>query len=68
MNPPMIGFFFGVVVGGAGVILAIGIIFLVKEREKGKNIQKIPNDLDKTSIARSKISEATIFGTNTVLP
>jgi hypothetical protein len=53
MNPPMIGFLSGVVVGGAGAIFLIGLLFLCGNPENEKIIQKIENGLDRASIAKS---------------
>ena len=44
MSPGMIGFFFGVAVGGLGAILLIGLRFLVSTRENlGEEIHKVGN-------------------------
>lgn len=44
MNPAMIAFFFGVVVGGLGGTLLIGLLFLVRAREnQEEEIQGIEN-------------------------
>jgi hypothetical protein len=54
MNPTMIAFFFGVVVGGFGGMLLIGLLFLNREPEK--DIQKIGNSSHSTSPAKLKMS------------
>jgi hypothetical protein len=36
MSPAMIGFFFGVIVGGLGAIFLIGLLFLICHRENQK--------------------------------
>ncbi len=59
MTLPMIGFLCGVVVGGFGATFLIGLLFLDREPEKEKSIQKIWIGLDRASIAKSKIREAT---------
>lgn len=44
MSPGMIGFFFGVAVGGLGAILLIGFLFLVGTRENlGEEIHQVGN-------------------------
>jgi hypothetical protein len=59
MNPAMIGFFFGVVVGGLGVTLLIGLLFLDREpKEKAKDIQTIGNGFHIASTAKFKMSRA----------
>jgi hypothetical protein len=50
MNPVMIAFFFGAVVGGLGGILLMGLLFLAREpneeaKEEATYILQIPNNL-----------------------
>lgn len=55
MSTGMIGFFFGVVVGGLGGIFLLGLFFLVKESRRGnprfREVFPIP------SVAETKYSE-----------
>jgi hypothetical protein len=57
MNPAMIGFFFGVLVGGLGVILLIGLLFLDREPEEANDILQIQND-SYGAFAKLKMSKA----------
>lgn len=68
MTPPIIGFISGVVVGGFSATLIIGLLILNREPEKGEDIQKVANGLERASLAKSKISKATACETNAVLP
>jgi hypothetical protein len=56
MNPAMIAFFFGVVVGGLGGALLIGLLFL--NREPVKDVQKIGSSSLSTSPAKLKMGRA----------
>jgi hypothetical protein len=68
MNPPMIGFLAGVVVGGAGAIFLMGLLSLYREPENEKIIQKIENGLDRASIAKSVIREVMVCWRKVLLP
>jgi hypothetical protein len=52
MSTEMIGFFFGVVVGGFGGIFLLGLFFLVKERvSQGDEIREIGEGFPIPSVA-----------------
>ena len=57
MNSAMIAFFFGVVVGGFGLILLIGLLFLVRAREnQEEEIQSIENGFSCLSVPETETS------------
>ena len=59
MNQGMIGFIFGVVVGGLGVTLLIGLLLLDREpKKKIKDINRLGNGLHNASNAKVKMGRA----------
>jgi hypothetical protein len=59
MSPAMIGFFFGVVVGGLGGIFLTGLLFLVRERKnQGEEILEMGEDFPIPAAAETRLSDS----------